>query len=182
VLKNRGQSIGLFGAVLLAMVAGYFGWQSHRMLLEAVEQVDAAWSDVLSTHALRLELASRMSERLTGETVQSELEALGAAVARMEEDLLGEKSPIDVVLVDAFDAAHVQISFALHKLWSAAREENIQLSTSLASDIQSVNFRIRIAHAAYNTAVENYNHMIRSGLPALWARLYGHSSRSLLSA
>jgi LemA protein len=146
----------------------------------AEENAKAKWADVQNQYQRRADLIPNLVATVKGYATheQSTLEGVTAARAKATSVTVSADDLSDPAKVKAFQDAQNQLSGALGRLL-AVQEAYPQLQAdqnflALQSQLEGTENRIAVARGDYNSAVQQYNTMIRTFPQTITARVvYG---------
>jgi len=179
----------LIGGVLFVflMICGIYVWSSYNTLVKSEQSVESSWADVQTAYQKRADLIPNLVETVKGyaahekETLTAVIEARAAATsANISADKLDNES------FAQFQAAQDQVSNALGRLL-AVREAYPKLKADahfmeLMGELKVVESEIAAKREAFNTAVKDYNVLVKKFPKNLVAKMFGFNERAYFEA
>ena len=179
----------LIGGVLfvILLIFGIYTWSSYNTIVEADQNVEKPWSDVQAAYQKRADLIPNLVETVKGYaahesgTLTAVIEARAAATsANISADKLDNES------FAQFQAAQDQVSNALGRLL-AVREAYPELKADahfmqLMGELKVVESEIAAKREAFNTAVKDYNVLVKKFPKNLVAKMFGFNERAFFQA
>ena len=164
------------------------GCGTYNSLIAQEEAVDAAWGNVETAYQRRADLIPNLvrTVQAAGDFEQETLSMVTSARARATGVTINADDLDDPARLSAFQAAQSQLSGALGRLLVVSENYPQLRATEAFRDLQAqlegTENRINTARTRYNEAVRQYNTAIRSMPAALFAGMFGHTSRPAYEA
>jgi LemA protein len=170
----RALKFALLGVVVLLSGCGYNTLQTQD------EEVNAAWSEVLSQYQRRADLIPNLVATVKGFAAQEEKVLVGVTEARAKTSSIQLTPELlnDPVAMQQFQQAQGQLTQALKSLFAVTENypdlKSNQNFLELQAAIEGSENRITVARQRYIKAVQAYNGTVRSFPSNLTAKMFGH--------
>jgi LemA protein len=175
----------LFIAVIAAV--GLAG--SYNRLVRLQQAVDQSWAQVQNVYQRRADLIPNLVNTVSGaanfeKSTLVEVTNARASVGRVKLD--PNKAPTEAAQLQEFQAAQGQLSNALSRLLVVVERypelRANQNFLSLQAQLEGTENRISVERGNFNTAVQNYNVVVRSFPTNLVAGMLGFAPRPFFTA
>ncbi|MDO5615870.1 MAG: LemA family protein [Cruoricaptor ignavus] len=189
-MKNKGcLSAGIFGIALL--VIGFifysFGKNMYNSFVTGEQSVNSKWSNVETVYQKRANLIPNL-ERTVKSYAQFEKETLTGVIEARSKATSVNIDPTNMTEADMakFQAAQGELSGALSRLMAV-----VEQYPNLKADQQYINFQreyvaiensIRAETVNYNTAVEQYNNLVKTFPNNIFAGFFNKSEKPYFKA
>lgn len=184
---STGKVIGI-GALIVIVLAVFFGVGSYNSLVEQDEQVVEAWANVETQYQRRADLIPNLVSTVRGaaDFEQETLEAVVNARARATSINIEAEDLNDPARMQEFMAAQESLGGALGRLLVVAEDYPQLRATESFRDLQNqlegTENRITVARRDYNDAVQTYNTRVRRFPTSIVAGLTGFDRKTPFEA
>lgn len=184
---STGKIVGI-GALVVIVLAIFYGVGSYNSLVEQDEQVVQAWANVETQYQRRADLIPNLVSTVRGaaDFEQETLEAVTSARARATSINIDAADLNNPARMQEFMAAQESLGGALGRLL-AVSENYPQLRATesfrdLQNQLEGTENRITVARRDYNGAVQTYNTRVRRFPTSIVAGITGFDRKTPFEA
>jgi LemA protein len=164
---------------------------SFNRLVRLQQAVDQSWAQVQNVYQRRADLIPNLVNTVAGaanfeKSTLVEVTNARASVGRVQAQIDPNKAPTDAAQLGKFQAAQGELSNALSRLLVVVERypelkanQNFQ---TLQAQLEGTENRISVERGNFNTAVQNYNVLVRSFPTNLIAGPFGFPQRPFFTA
>jgi LemA protein len=190
-MKKFGIGCGAVLVILIVMlvIVGFAVGGGYNRLVKLDQNVNEKWAQVQNVYQRRADLIPNLVSTVSGAAnfEKSTLIAVTQARASVGQVKLDpNKAPTDAAQLEQFQQAQGQLSTALSRLLLVSERypelRANQNFLSLQAQLEGTENRISVERGKFNEAVKDYNTAVRSLPTALFAGMFGFSTRPFFNA
>lgn len=175
--------------VLLVIILGMSGCGTYNRLVGLSQNVDSKWAQVQNVYQRRLDLIPNLVSTVQGaanfeKSTLTEITQARASVGQVKID--PNKAPTDPAELQRFQQAQDQLGSALSRLLVVVERYPELRATANFRDLQvqleGTENRISVERKNFNDAVQEFNTTAKKFPAAVFARIFGFSSRPYFQA
>lgn len=194
-MKKKGFSLGLIVVIVVVAILCAVGFSQYNSIVTMDEQVNTGWANVENQYQRRLDLIPNLVASVKGYAQHEQQTYVGLAEARSglqqaydnAKSVNSETAPADEASLQQFQQAQQKLQSALGIYVNAVHEAYPELKADktfldLMTQLEGTENRIAAERTRYNELVNNYNIKVRRFPGAIFAGMFGFSTRAQFRA
>ncbi|MDE6267129.1 MAG: LemA family protein [Muribaculaceae bacterium] len=194
-MKNKGLSLGLIAVIIVVVVLVVTGFSQYNSIVTMDEKVNTGWANVENQYQRRLDLIPNLVASVKGYAQHEQSTYVGLAEARSglqkayenAESVNSEIANVDEASLRQFQQAQEKLQSALGIYVNAVHEAYPELKADktfldLMTQLEGTENRIAAERTRYNELVNDYNIKVRRFPGAIFAGIFGFSTRAQFRA
>lgn len=192
---KKGLSLALIAVVIVLVVLVAMGFSQYNSIVTMDEEVNTGWADVENQYQRRLDLIPNLVASVKGYAQHEQTTYVGLAEARSglqaacdnAQKVSGEEANRDEASLQQFQQAQQKLQSALGIYVNAVHEAYPELKADktfldLMTQLEGTENRITAERKRYNKLVNDYNIKVRRFPGAIFAGMFGFSTRAQFRA
>lgn len=188
---KKSLSLGLLSVVIVLIIFAVVGFTQYNSIVTMDEKVNTGWANVENQYQRRLDLIPNLVASVKGYAQHEQTTYIGLAEARSglqtayqdARSLSGESAPLDEASLGKFQQAQQKLQSALGIYVNAVHEAYPELKADktfldLMTQLEGTENRIAAERTTYNQLVNDYNIKVRRFPGAIFAGMFGFSTRA----
>ncbi|MDE7154308.1 MAG: LemA family protein [Muribaculaceae bacterium] len=192
---KKSLSLGLLSVVIVLIIFAVVGFSQYNSIVTMDEKVNTGWANVENQYQRRLDLIPNLVASVKGYAQHEQTTYVGLAEARSglqaayqdAQSVSGETAPVDEAALGKFQQAQQKLQSALGIYVNAVHEAYPELKADktfldLMTQLEGTENRIAAERTTYNQLVNDYNIKVRRFPGAIFAGMFGFSTRAQFKA